>query len=244
MLLVDIDPRNQKVSEHESQLDELMGHRPAGWTSAIGQYRHELLGSATALDKNATMDILMQRPVDTDAPGVLDDIYSWGREPFGEYFFYFAADAKVVSDGKVNATVAPHSHIEAYVTFETDAVAVEREMQHRVASLTYGSTQDGRAFLDGMLGRPIGDWGHYPQYPVIGALSSDGSSASWFDFNRWGSASLGLTFVRLEQDRAIHIKAFSNDPHAVPRQLLEHWHEIVSVYAQIPYKRFTGAIRM
>ena len=50
----------------------------------------------------------------------------------------------------------------------------------------YGLAQDGRAFLDGMLDCPIGDWGHYPEYPVMGVLSSDDASASRFDFNRRG----------------------------------------------------------
>lgn len=190
------------------------------------------------------MEVLVNLPVGTDQPKVLDDFCPWGREPRGEYFFYYATDSNVIANGKVDASLAPHSRIEAYVSFEKDSINVGSSMRQYIASGAYGPTLDGRAFLDERIDTPIDMWEDFPHYPVIGALSGDEACASWFDFNRWGGSNLGLSFVKLESDRIITISAWSNDPDALPRELLDHWERIVPMFANIPYKRFSGALSM
>ncbi len=190
------------------------------------------------------MKTLVELPADTQTPADLLDFHAWGREPMGEYFYYFAADPALVVDGKVNSTISKGAVLEVSVSFESDALDVANRMITRVATGADGAVDEQRVFLKRMLDRDLASWAEFNQKTILGALSSRDNCCSWFNYSHYGSPDLSFHFIKVDNDRVISIVAYTNCTTVIPRELYSRWEQLKTSYRNIPYSRFQGASRM
>ena len=190
------------------------------------------------LFRDALMKTKILYSIDTGSRNVkhLYDLISWGREARSEYIFYSEIDEFAVkSDGTGDLTKADF-YAEVHVSFEMDTLEAERqkiESSHRyLVSPGIESIKDSTPIE--LLRHNFGADNLY--------ISGDSCSCFQMVVNQELGA-IHFEFIKILEDRVTKIESCGIGSSVSINKIYTTAAELIKKYSDIPYFRFTGAIR-
>ncbi len=175
---------------------------------------------------------------------ILEDVFSWGREAIGEYFYFAEIESSALkSDGTGDLSKADY-FAEVTVSFESDVLKVAKADLQTLLSGEYDSFDSnfkvGGVALGDMSPVQLHTFLKAPEYVSVISTGND----EFKTFNADGF--FNTVFFRailIEHDRVREIKVWSKSKHTDVNWLYAKFTTLVSKYQSIPINRFTGSKR-
>ena len=166
----------------------------------------------------------------------LYDLIGWGREAKSEYIFHSEIDEAALRTDGTGDLLKSEFYAEVHVSFEQDVFEVEKnkiENSHRYfvcpnIERLKGSTPNE------LLRHNFGS-----EYLYI---SGDSNSCFLMVVNQ-GFSAVHFVFIKIFKDRVTKIESYGRGKTVTIDEIYTSATELMAKYKEIPYFRFTGAIR-
>ncbi len=201
---------------------------------------------SSAEEKTAKFEAIVVHRVEHNSKDVkvLGDVFSWGREALGEYFFFAEIEKSALKpDGTGDLSLAEY-FAEVTVSFESDTLNVANSELQSFSSGNYEpfdvNFQVGGVTLGDMNPAQLHSFLKVPEYVSI--ISTNDSKFSTFNADGFFK-NVYFRSVAIDQGRVTEIKVWSKSKDTDVNWLYSRFNELIVEYQDIPMNKFNGAIR-
>lgn len=199
-----------------------------------------------ASDKSTDLDIVVIHEISPTEKNVktLDQVFSWGREAMGEYFYYGETEQSAIkSDGTGDLSKAEY-FAEVTVSFEPDVTNVAKSEARTFTSSSYArfdiAAQVGESKLGDLNPNQLSSRLKTPDY--VSVISAENNRFQTFHSDGFFKT-VYFRDVSIEQNRVREIKVWSKSENTNIAWLHSRFIDLVGKYETIPMNEYTGAVR-